>query len=95
MVEKSTYVEEKELQDLYEKSKWLIDSARSCIGQAVNWVTVYTNFYMAYRDRENKIVQLQIGQSDCRQSPRHTPRIFLLKELEIPLFSGLSGSFLV
>lgn len=64
MVEKSTYVEEKELQDLYEKSKWLIDSARSCIGQAVNWVTVYTNFYMAYRDRENKIVQLQIGQFD-------------------------------
>ncbi len=33
--------------------------------------------------------------TDCRQGPRRLPRIFLLKKLEMPLFSRLLGFLLV
>ena len=112
--EKLEIIESNEFQNLFDKSKQLIDSARSNMGQMANVITVLTNFllgryiveqeqqgaerakygakvldslssylteeygrgfsrsnvagmrqfYMAYKDRENEIIQSGIGQFD-------------------------------
>lgn len=43
--EKMKILDNAEFQDLYEKSKNLIDSARSSMGQMANTITVLTSFY--------------------------------------------------